>query len=102
MFKVATALQCDAGQKKRLEHLVRAGQTPQQVVRRVKIILLAASGISNNRIAQAVKTTRPTVLLWRARFERFGCPGLLNDWHRPGRKPKIADEQVQEVIELTL
>ncbi len=102
MFKVAAALQCDAGQKKRLEHLVRAGKTPQKVVQRAKIILLAASGMSNNRIAQAVKTTRPTVLVWRERFERFGCPGLLNDWHRPGRKPKISDEKVQEVIELTL
>jgi transposase len=102
MFKVAAALPCNAGQKKQLQALVRAGKTPQKVVQRAKIILLAARGMSNNRIAQAVKTTRPTVLLWRERFERFGCPGLLKDWHRPGRKPKISDEQVQDVIELTL
>jgi hypothetical protein len=55
MFKVAAALQCDAGQKRR------------------------SSGMSNNGIAKAVKTTRPTVLMWRARFEQFGCPGLLKD-----------------------
>lgn len=102
MFTVAAALQCDAGQKKRLEDLVRAGKTPQKVVQRAKIILLAARGMSNNRIAKAVKTTRPTVLLWRERFERFGCPGLLKDCQRPGRKPKVSDEKVQEVIELTL
>lgn len=102
MFTVAAALQCDAGQKKRLEDLVRAGKTPQKVVQRATIILLAARGMSNNRIAKAVMTTRPTVLLWRERFERFGCPGLLKDWQRPGRKPKISDEKVQEVIELTL
>ena len=87
MFKVAAALQCDAGQKRRLEDLVRAGKTPQKVVQRANIILLAASGMSNNRIAKAVKTTRPTVLVWRARFEQFGCPGLLKDFQRPGRKP---------------
>jgi transposase len=102
MFKVATALQCDAGQKRRLEDLVRAGKTPQKVVQRANIILLAASGMSNNRIAKAVKTTRPTVLVWRARFEQFGCPGLLKDLQRPGRKPKISDEKIQDVIELTL
>lgn len=102
MFKVATALQCDAGQKKRLEALVRTGKTPQKVVQRANIILLAARGLSNNRIAQTVKTTRPTVLLWRKRFQQFGCPGLLKDWQRPGRKPKISDNTIQDVIELTL
>lgn len=102
MFTAATALQCDAGQKRRLEHLVRAGKTPQKVVRRAKIILLAIQGLSNNRIAKAVKTTRPTVLVWRARFEQFGCPGLLKDFQRPGRKPTLSDQKVQDVIELTL
>ena len=102
MFKVAAALQCDAGQKRCLEDLVRAGKTPQKVVQRATIILLAASGMSNNRIAKTVKTTRPTVLVWRTRFEQFGCPGLLKDLPRPGRKPKLPDQKVQEVIELTL
>ena len=102
MFKVATALQCDAGQKKRLEALVRTGKTPQKVVQRANIILLAARGLSNNRIAKTVKTTRPTVLLWRKRFQQFGYPGLLKDWQRPGRKPKISDNTIQDVIELTL
>lgn len=102
MFKVAAALQCDAGQKRRLEDLVRAGKTPQKVVQRATITLLTANGMSNNRIAKAVKMTRPTVLVWRGRFEQFGCPGLLKDLQRLGRKPKLPDHKVQEVIELTL
>ncbi|MCA9455477.1 MAG: helix-turn-helix domain-containing protein, partial [Nitrospira sp.] len=77
MFTAATALPCDAKQKKRLEDLVRAGKTPQKVALRAKIVLLAARGLSNNRIAKEMQTTRPTVLLWRTRFERFGYPGLL-------------------------
>ena len=68
MFAPATALPCDALQKRRLEHLVRAGKTPQKVVLRAKIILLAVKGLSNNRIAKDMQTTRPTVLLWRTRF----------------------------------
>ncbi len=102
MFTAATALPCDARQKRRLAHLVRAGKTPQKVVLRAKIILLAGKGLSNNRIAKVMQTTRPTVLLWRRRFEQFGCPGLLKDFQRPGRKPKLSDQKVQEVIELTL
>ena len=86
---------------RRTAPLLRAGKTPQKVVQRATIILLAASGMSNNRIAKAVKTTRPTVLMWRARFEQFGCSGLLKDLPRPGRKPMLSDEKVQEVIELT-
>jgi hypothetical protein len=66
MFKVAAALQCDAGQKRCLEDFVRAGKTPQKEVQRANIILLTASGMSNNRIAKAVQTTRPTVLVARA------------------------------------
>ena len=93
MFTAATALPCDAKQKKRLEDLVRAGKTPQKVALRAKIVLLAARGLSNNRIAKEMQTTRPTVLLWRTRFERFGYPGLLKDWQRPGRKPKISEEK---------
>ena len=75
---------------------------PQKVVQRANIVLLEARGISNNRIAKIVKTTRPTVLLWRNRFEQFGYPGLLTDGPRVGRKPTLSDEEVQEVIELTL
>jgi len=30
--------------------------------------LLAAQGVANRRIAQAVQASRPTVLLWRRRF----------------------------------
>ncbi len=103
MFEAAAALKIvDDGQYKMLESLVSSGKTPQKIALRAHIVLMAARGVSNNQIAKKLKTSRPTVLLWRERFDQFGCPGLIKDCQRPGRKPKISDEKVQEVIERTL
>ena len=42
MFEPARVLSLDATQRQRLEFLVRAGSTPQKLVQRARIILLAA------------------------------------------------------------
>jgi len=47
---------------------VRAHSTSQQVVKRARIILLAATEMSNTDIALAVGFSRPTVIEWRKRF----------------------------------
>jgi len=41
-------------QQQRLEHLIRAGTTAQQLVARARIVLLAAAGWSNTKIASRV------------------------------------------------
>jgi len=92
----------DRNQRLRLESLVRSGKTPQKIVRRARIALLASAGLPNSRIASQIEVSRPTVLLWRARFERFGVPGLLRDAKRPGRTKAISPEVVQRVVEATL
>src|SRR2546430_15916748 len=102
MFTPAPALPIDPNQRKRLAHLVRAGTTPQKVAQRARIILLASEGMPNRAIAQAVDVSRPTVLLWRARFAAAGVPGLLRERPRPGRKPEVSPERIQEVVEATL
>ena len=70
MFEPARSLALDAPQRKRLEFLVRAGNTAQKLVQRARIILLAAAGRPNVAIAREVGVSRPTVLLWRERFAR--------------------------------
>jgi hypothetical protein len=57
---------------------VRAKTTPQRTVLKSRICLLAAEGRSNNTIAQELKTSRPTVLQWRARFALRGPAGLAS------------------------
>ena len=56
----------------------------------------------NRAIAEAVGMTRPTVLLWRARFAAAGVLGLLRERPRRGRKPAMSPERIHQVVEATL
>ena len=102
MFKPATALNIDESQRKRLAALRRAGSTPQKHALRAHIVWLAGEGQPNHAIAAELGISRPTVLLWRQRFKRFGVPGLLRDAKRPGRKPRLSPARVKAVVEATL
>lgn len=49
---------------------------PYVQVVRAKMILLAAEGLSNDAIAQCLRTRREVVSLWRKRFYEHRLPGL--------------------------
>ncbi len=102
MFKPTAALWIDANRQKRLEQLIQSGKTPQKIVLRARIVLLASQGVPNNAISRQVSTSRPTVLLWRGRFAQFGMLGLMRDGKRPGRKRALSAEKVKAVVEATL
>ena len=65
---------------------------------RARIVLLAADGESNVRIAELVGVSRPTVTAWRARYERSGLAGL-EDQPRSGR-PRKTDHR--DIVAATL
>jgi len=96
-----SCLRVDDGQRKQLLALVRSGKTPQRTAQRARLVLMAADGVSNSETARKVGISRPTVLLWRARFERLGVAGLLKDAPRPGRKKQLAAELVRRIVEET-
>jgi transposase len=102
MWKTATPLPMEMEQRKTLEAWVRAKTTPQRVVLRSRICLLAAEGMSNNAIAQELDTTRPTVLLWRKRFEKEGPKGLSEDAPHGPSKKQLNPQKVQSILEATL
>ena len=56
----------------RLEGWVRASAVRSGLARRARIVLLAAEGLGNTAIAEKVGVSRPTVLLWRGRYEPAG------------------------------
>jgi transposase len=72
------------------------------LVLRSKIILLAAKGLQNKQIAKKLKVQRNTVWLWRNRFISHRLDGIRKDAPRPGRKPRISQKRVDEIIERTL
>ena len=102
MWSVAESLPVSADQRRTLEAWIQARNTPQKIVLRSRIILGAASGQANRRIAQELNISRPTVILWRERFLRGGPAALTEDEPGRGRKAKIASEKVKQIVEATL
>ena len=77
MWDASEALEVDEEAKRTLHAWVHARTSPQRVVLRARIILLAAEGTATRRIAREVRTSRPTVLLWRNRWlVSENCTGL--------------------------
>ena len=89
-------------QKRTLEAWVRARNTPQTVALRARICLLASEGVSNNAIAKRLQTSRPTVLLWRKRFEQRGVLGLSEEAPKGPSKRRLSRSKVDEIVQVTL
>lgn len=102
MWKPAAAVSLSSSQRTDLEALVRGGKTPQRVAARAMIVLAAAEGRPINAIAQEFGVSRPTVYLWRDRFEAAGVLGLVKDARRPGRRPALSPKKIAAVVEATL
>lgn len=83
------------------DHLVRwahASTTRSRVVTRSLIVLLAACGWSNARIATAMGISRRTVALWKARFAEQGRHALLVDAPGRGRKHGRDHQIVSRIV----
>lgn len=89
-------------EERQLTRWSRGRSTPQRLVLRSKIVLLAAHGLQNKRIARRMRTNEHTVALWRGRFVSHRIGGIAKDAPRPGRMPRIGEEKVNEIIETTL
>ena len=63
---------------------------------------MAADGVLNQDIANALSVSRPTVQLWRERFLALRLTGLKKDAPRPGRKPKVSARKIRAVVEDTV
>lgn len=102
MWKPAKSLSVRAEDREWLEALVGSGKTPQRVALRARIVLGAAAGIANHRLAKQLGISRPTLLLWRQRYGEAGVVGLLKDAPRPGRRKRIRAEKVEAIVNATL
>lgn len=71
----------------RLEALVRRRSAEQRMVTRARIVLAAADGDQNVRVADRLGIALNTVITWRKRFFEEGMDGLV-DRKRSGR-PRI-------------
>src|SRR3954469_11366640 len=87
----APALVLRPGDREELERWTRSSTVPASAAKRARIVLLAADGTANTRIAELVDATVTTVLSWRERYQAKGLEGL-SDAQRSGR-PRTLDHR---------
>lgn len=97
MARPKLPLHLSTEQKAELQRLVRAPSTPQKIVRRARIALLAAEGKDNRQIAVELQTSHVTVGQWRQRVLDLGLAGL-QEAARPGRPQTLPTAKVQTVL----
>jgi len=85
-------------ERQELEAIVRAGSSPQSLVRRARVALLAAEGKENREISRLVDLSEKAVGKWRRRFDK-GRPAALRDAPRSGRPSRYTPEQKARVLQ---
>lgn len=101
MWTSRAALVLTPENRQALDRLVRSGKTEQRIALRARIVLGAADGTSNNALAKALKTSRPTVLDWRHRFAEGGVHALYNDRPRGRSFAPLPRAKEAEIIAMT-
>ncbi len=97
-----------AEQRRELERLVSANKAAQALVRRARVVRLAAMGYSNTAIAEQVPMDVEAVGLWRHRWaalcgipvDEMNVATRLADAPRPGAVPRLSPEQVCQILAL--
>ncbi len=91
-------------EQQQLEQIVRRHTAPRRLVRRAHIVLLAASGHSNESIARRVEIGCDQVRLWRRRWLSTDCAApaeqRLCDAQRPGAPATFCVEQICQIVAL--
>lgn len=102
MFPPAKPLPVSDEDQRTLKAWLRAHSTSQQVALRAAIVLRAADGWANCRIAAQLGVTRSTVLQWRKRYWAEGVQGLTRVRPGRGRKRRIGPHRVRQIVKATL
>jgi putative transposase len=108
MPKRATKVILSEKEQEGLTRISRRYRSEQQVALRARIVLAAAEGQSNARIARELAINVDTARLWRDRWvglqgidlDTLSIPERLQDAPRPGVKPQITTQQRCQIAAL--
>jgi len=90
-----------AGQREALTVPARSLTAAHREVKRAKVLLMAADGVANAKIAAAVGVTPVTAGSWRGRFADEGLSKFGQVRAGRGRKPGISAANLEEIVRLT-
>jgi putative transposase len=101
MPKPATKVVLSEKEQEELSKITKRHKSEQQQVLRSQIVLYAAQGYSNAKIARELNINVDTARLWRDRWvglqetdlETLSVAERLKDAPRPGKTPRITEEQ---------
>lgn len=100
-MRVAPKVDLSSEDRRALEHQARGRSLPARLVERSRIVLLAADGLQDRKIAAELGITPEKAARWRKRFLEGGTEALAKDAPRPGRGRTIKDCKVASIIKLT-
>jgi transposase len=98
----AAPLKVSREQRAELERMARSSSLPHRCVVQASALLLAADGEANEAIARECSTTADTVRRWRAKFEAGGVEAVGTIAPGRGRKPEIAQDVIDAIVDDTL
>src|SRR5712691_7519875 len=101
-MRATAALMLSDSQREVLERLAKSRTAPHRAVIRAEALRLAAQGVANTAIASRLGISPTSVVAWRKRFAEEGLAKFGTVRPGRGRKPSIAAEQVQTIVEATL
>ena len=98
----ATQIDLSESEHQELAQILRRTSTPQQIALRAKIILRAAEGSSNGKIAKELGISIEMSRLWRRRWRELsarevGVGERLKDAPRPGSPGTFTMEQITQL-----
>lgn len=101
MAKPLPEINLTKDEKKSLNRIINKRTSPQGLVTRANIVLLANDKKSTDQIMKALSVCKTTVIKWRRNFLEKRLDGLV-DAPRPGRKPLHDQELVTKLISKTI
>jgi transposase len=100
-MRVAQSIELTESENKTLTMWSRGRRTAVRVMKRAKIILLAAKGEQNKTIAERLGMDCGQVARWRRRFVEKRVAGIERDLPRGGRKATQREQMAPVIIERT-
>ena len=100
-MRVARPVDLTAEHRDVLESHARARSASARSVERARIVLLAAAGMQDKKIAAKLRIMPEKAARWRNRYLDGGLAALDKDAPRSGRTPVITPAMVQEVVRKT-
>lgn len=83
-----------------IKELMKEYKDSYDMYRKLLVISMVYQGETISKASNYVHTTRKTGERWVKNYNEKGLEGLYSNYHNCGRKPKLTNEQLEELKEI--